>query len=213
MSHFPRADEADKSYSLAQLERFRQVAERARRLGVEVIHMANSAGLLDLPESRFDAVRPGIALYGLPPSAEMASPRVKELQPVLEWASRITYLKEVPAGTGLSYGHTFHTGRPSLIATIPAGYGDGLSRRLSNNLQVLVGGVRCPLVGRVTMDMSLIDVTALRGHVALGDEVVLIGGRGDAVVTADEMAERIGTINYEVVTCLGTRVPRVVVGG
>lgn len=210
MSHFPRADETDKDYSLAQVERFRGVVATARRHGVEVAHLANSAGLLDLPGSRLDAVRPGIALYGLRPSAEIANPRVNDLLPVLEWKSRITFLKEVPAGAGLSYGHTFRTARPTLVATIPAGYGDGLSRRLSSNLEVLVGGVRCPLVGRVTMDMSLVDVTALRGRVAPGDEVALIGRQGGEVVSADAMAERLGTINYEVVTCIGARVPRVV---
>jgi alanine racemase len=115
----------------------------------------------------------------------------------------------VPTGTGLSYGHTFHTCQPSLIATIPVGYGDGLSRVLSNNLDLLVGGVRCPLVGRITMDQSLVDVTALRGEVETGDEVVIIGRQGNEEVTADEMADKLDTINYEVVTCIANRVPRV----
>jgi alanine racemase len=211
MSHFPRADQTDKTYSRAQIERFRGVVDAARAHGVAVCHMANSAAILDLPEARFDAVRPGIAVYGLAPSNEIANPRVRDLQPVLEWKTRITFLKEVPAGTGLSYGHTFRTERPSLIATIPAGYGDGLARRLSNGLEVLVGGRRCPEVGRITMDMSLVDVTALRGRVALGDEVVLIGRQGAEEVTADELAARLDTINYEIVTRIGARVPRVAV--
>lgn len=212
MSHFPRADEADKAYSLEQIERFRGVAEAARGYGIEVRHMANSAAILDLPGSHFDAVRPGIALYGLRPSWEIANPRVAEFKPVLEWKSRITFLKEVPAGTGLSYGHAFYTQRPSLIATVPIGYGDGLSRNLSNGLDILIGGRRCPQVGRITMDMSLVDVTALRGEVGLGDEAVVIGRQGGEEITADELAGKLGTINYEIVTCIARRVPRVAVG-
>jgi alanine racemase len=128
---------------------------------------------------------------------------------VLEWKSRIVFLKDVPAGTGLSYGHAFHTRRPSQIATVPVGYGDGLSRNLSNNVDLLVRGARCPQVGRITMDMSLIDVTALEGTVELGDEVVIIGRQGTAAIEADELAAKLGTINYEVVTAISQRVPRV----
>lgn len=212
MSHFPRADEADKSFSREQIERFRQIIKATEGYGIEIRHLANSAGILDLPDSYFDAARPGIAIYGLRPSWHIANPRVHELKPVLEWKTRIVFLKEVPAGTGLSYGHAFQTRRPSLIATIPVGYGDGLSRLLSNKLEVLVRGVRCPQVGRVTMDMSVIDVTALRGQVALGDEVMIIGRQGREEVTADELAQKLDTINYEVVTCISHRVPRVAVG-
>lgn len=213
MTHFPRADEADKTQSLLQIENFRRCIEATRRFGIEVRHMANSAAIFDLPDSYCDAVRPGIALYGLLPSEEIINPRVRELKPVLEWKTRISFLKEVPAGTGLSYGHTFHTTRPSLIATVPVGYGDGLSRRFSNNLELLVRGVRCPQVGRVTMDQSLVDVTALRGGVALGDEVVMIGHQGDTEITADELGEKLGTINYEIVTGIAERVPRVAIRG
>jgi len=212
MSHFPCADEADKGgLSRAQLERFRELITASAASGIEVHHMANSAAIFDLPASHLDAARPGIAIYGLRPSCEIANPRVHELRPVLEWKSRITFLKEVPAGTGISYGHTFHTRRPSLIATIPVGYGDGLHRNLSNNCEMLVHGVRCPQVGRITMDQSLLDVTALRGQVALGDEVVIIGRQGSEEVTADELADKLGTINYEVVTAIAQRVPRIVV--
>ncbi len=210
MSHFPCADESDKTLSLAGLEQFREVMAASRDYGIEVCHMANSAAIFDLPEAGFDAVRPGIAIYGLRPSPEIVNPRVAELRPVLEWKTRITFLKEVPAGTGLSYGHRFHTKRESLIATLPVGYGDGLSRVLSNNLEVLVHGVRCPQVGCITMDQSLVDVTRLRGTVALDDEVVLIGRQGEEEVTADELAVKLGTINYEIVTRIAQRVPRVV---
>jgi alanine racemase len=209
MSHFPCADKADKTLSLLQIEQFHDLAEAISTCGIEVRHLANSAAILDLPDSYFDAARPGIAIYGLRPSGEIANPCVNELKPVLEWKTKVTFLKEVPAGTGLSYGHTFHTSQPSLIATVPVGYGDGLSRNLSNNLDLLVGGVRCPLVGRITMDQSLVDVTSLRGKVEAGDEVVIIGRQGNEEVTADELADRLGTINYEVVSSIANRVPRV----
>jgi alanine racemase len=212
MSHFPRADEPDKSYSLEQIARFHQVIEATHGRSIEVRHMANSAAILDLPGSHFDAARPGIALYGLRPSAGIANPCVRELKPVLEWKTQITFLKEVPAGVGLSYGHAFRTSRPSLIATVPIGYGDGLQRNLSNKLEVLVHGVRCPQVGRITMDMSLIDVTLLHDQAALGDEVVIVGRQGNEEVTADELAGKLGTINYEIVTGISHRVPRVVAG-
>lgn len=211
MSHFPRAEEADKTYSLEQIERFRCVIGATKAYGIEVRHIANSAAILDLPDSYFDAARPGIAMYGLRPSRQIANPRVYELKPVLEWKTRITFLKEVPAGTGLSYGHAFHTTRPSLIATVPVGYAEGLDRRLSNNIELLVRGVRCPQAGRITMDMSLIDVTALRGQVTLGDEVVIIGRQGAEEITADELAEKLGTINYEIVSTISQRVTRVAV--
>jgi alanine racemase len=213
MSHLPRADEADKSFSLAQIEVFRRVREATRERGVEVYHLANSAGILDLPGSHFDAARPGIATYGLAPSATIASPRVRELRPVLEWRTRVTFLKEVRAGTGLSYGHTFRTSRASLVATLPVGYGDGLRRSLSNRGEVLVHGTRCPQVGTITMDQSLVDVTALRGRVAVGDEAVLIGRQGAEELSADELAAKLGTISYEIVTAIAERVPRVVLEG
>lgn len=212
MSHFPRADEADKGYSLEQIERFREVIEMTAGHGIEVRHMANSAAILDLPGSHFDAARPGIAIYGLQPSAEIRNPIVRQLRPVLEWKSRITFIKEVPAGTGLSYGHAFHTESDSLIATLPIGYGDGLSRRLSGKMDVLVHGRRCPQVGRITMDQSLIDVTRLHGQVRTGDEVVLIGRQGEEEITADELARTLGTINYEIVTAIAARVHRVTTG-
>jgi alanine racemase len=173
--------------------------------------MANSAALFDIPASHFEAVRPGIALYGLRPSSTIANPFANRLKPVLQWKTQITFLKEVPAGVGLSYGHAIHTENPSVIATVPVGYGDGLQRNLSNRLEVLVRGARCPQIGRITMDMSLIDVTTLRGRVMLGDEVVIIGRQGTEEITADEMAAKLGTINYEIVTSISHRVPRLAV--
>jgi alanine racemase len=208
MSHFPRADETDPSYSIAQLARFRRVVEMTQGYGIKTYHMANSAAVFAFPDSHFDAVRCGIALYGLQPSATFVHPAARELKPVLELKTQIIFLKEVAARVGLSYGHAFHTRRPSLIATLPIGYGDGLSRNLSGRVDVLVRGVRCPQVGRITMDMILIDVTALRGQIELGDEAVLIGRQGTNQITADELALKLGTINYEIVTAISHRVPR-----
>jgi alanine racemase len=213
MSHFPRADEADKRFAREQIAAFAALRSAARGASDLVFHMANSAAVFDLPDSHFDAVRAGVALYGLAPSAEIANPRVHELAPVLEWTTRITFLKEVAAGTGLSYGHAFATARPSLIATLPVGYGDGLRRNLSNQMEVLIGGVRCPQVGRITMDQTLVDVSALRGRVALGDPVVLLGRQGSQAIGAGEWAGRLGTIAYEIVTAVTPRVPRVPVRG
>ena len=203
MSHFPKADEADKRFSLHQIRRFQEIVDVTKEHGVEVFHMANSAAILDLPGSYFDACRPGIAIYGLSPSSEIVSERVKELQPVLEWKTRVTFLKEVPSGTGLSYKHTYHTTRPSLIATVPVGYADGLSRSLSNRIDLLVGGVRCPQVGLITMDMALVDVTRLRSRVNLGDEVVIIGGQGAEEISADELAEKLGEVDPILRTKIG----------
>ncbi|GLI34856.1 alanine racemase [Desulforhabdus amnigena] len=209
MSHFPMADEEDKSFAVRQIDLFRQVKEASRGYGISVYHFANSAAIFDLPDAYFDAARPGISIYGLKPSLSMLNPRVKELKPVLEWKSRITFLKEVPAGTGLSYGHTFHTQTPSLIATIPLGYGDGMSRLLSNKLQFLIHGIRCPQVGRICMDQCLVDVTALRGRVEPGNEAVIVGKQGNDEITVDDLAQTLGTINYEIVTNIAKRVPRI----
>ena len=213
MSHFPCADETNKALSLEQIELFKRIKEMTREYGIGVYHMANSAAILDLPGSYFDAVRPGIAIYGLPPSKEILNPRVHELKPVLEWKTKITFLKEVPAHTGLSYGHAFHTQHLSLVATVPVGYGDGLNRNLTNNMEMLIHGQRCPQIGRITMDQSLLDVSHLRGKVKLGDEVTIIGQQGQEKITADELAIKLGTINYEVVTRIAQRVHHVVVGG
>ncbi len=211
MSHFPRSDEEDKTFSLEQIDVFRQVIERTRRYGISFYHIANSAAIFDLPDAHFDAARPGISIYGLKPSLNMLNPRVNELKPLLELKSRITFLKEVPPGTGLSYGHIYHTDKTTLITTIPLGYGHGLSRLLSNKMDLLVHGRRCPQVGRICMDQCLADVTVLRGRVKVGDEVVIIGKQGREEVTADELAQKLETINYEIVTNIAHRVPRIAV--
>jgi len=209
MSHFPRADEADPTYSLEQINTFKEVIGLSRKKGISLFHMANSAAIFHLPESHFDLTRPGISIYGLQPSQETLNPRTKELKPVLRWETRIVHLKKVPPGQGLSYGHSYVTPEESLIATIPLGYGDGLLRGLSNNMEVLVQGQRCPQVGRICMDQCLIDVTSLGSRVKPGDSVVIIGSQGNQEITAEELAQRGNTINYEIVTQIAERIPRI----
>ena len=210
-SHFPKADETDKAFSRHQIDLFQTVRDAAGAFAVPYFHMANSAGIFDLPEAHFNAVRPGIAIYGLKPSADIVNEQVNELKPVLTLKTRITFLKDVAAGTGLSYGHRYVAPGRSHIATIPLGYGDGLSRGLSNRLEVLIQGQRCHQVGRICMDQCLVDVTPLKGQVALGDEVVVIGNQGNEAIRADELAAKIDTINYEIVTQLADRLPRIAV--
>ena len=211
MSHFPKADETDKRFSYQQIEQFNRLKQKTSSYGIDFYHLANSAAVFDLPQSYFDVARPGISIYGLMPSQTMKNSRVNDLRPILTWKSQINFLKEVPEGTGLSYGHDYITGIPSLIGTVPVGYGDGLSRVLSSRMDMLVHGIRCRQVGRICMDQCLIDVTPLRGKVQIGDEVIIIGRWGNEEVTTDELAKKMGTINYEMVTGIAARVSRIAV--
>jgi alanine racemase len=171
-----------------------------------VFHMANSAAIMEIPDSHFDMVRPGIILYGLYPSDEVDR-SIINLKPMLSLKSHIVHLKTVGPGFRVSYGSTFITGRETVIATVPAGYADGISRLLSSNGYMLVKGKRAPIVGRVCMDLTMIDVTGI-GGVSIHDEVVIIGKQGNEEISADELAARTGTINYEIVTSLAPRVPK-----
>ena len=206
-SHFATSDERDKSFAHLQLQRFNDVLTKIKKLGIEIphIHMANSGAILDLPDSYFTMVRPGIMLYGCYPSEHMKD-RLK-LEPVMSVKTRIMHLKRMDKGRPISYGRTYYTQRPSLIATIPMGYADGLNRHLSNRGQLLIGGKRCPIVGTVCMDLTMVDVTEL-DEVKFGDEAVIIGRQGNEEITADEVAELLGTISYEVLCGISARVRR-----
>jgi alanine racemase len=202
-THFPSADENVVGSKL-ELEAFLRIAKQLN-LGVP-LHAANSAALLNLPEAILDAARPGLLLYGISPTRHPAA----DVRPVLTFKARVAFVKNVEAGRKISYGQTFQAKRPMKIATIAAGYGDGFIRNLSNAAQVLIDGQRCPVVGRVTMDQIMVDVTALP-NVDCGDEAVFIGRQREAEVTASEMANWAGTIAWEVL-CGFTktaRVPRV----
>jgi alanine racemase len=207
-SHFSQAESVEGHDTRLQLAVFKGVIERLRsqHFAPELVHLANSAATITLPEAHFDMVRPGIMLYGVYPSPEMAN--VITLRPALAWKTTILQLKKVPAGTSISYGKTFTTRRESLIATIPVGYADGYPRLLSNRGEVLVGGRRAPIVGRVCMDLTMIDVTDIRNP-KQGDEVVLLGRQNGAEISADELAAWANTISYEILTSISARVPRI----
>jgi alanine racemase len=208
-THFAVSDEADKRYTRQQLQIFREFIQgiEARGLTAGIRHAANSGAIIDMPESHLDMVRAGISVYGLYPSRQVAMKKI-DLRPALTLKARITHVKRVPAGTRISYGGTWQASRPTTIATVPVGYGDGYSRSLSNRGQMLVHGRCAPIVGRVCMDLTMIDV----GHiddVRMEDEVVLIGRQGDEAISADDVAAQLDTINYEVVTAIMSRVPRI----
>jgi alanine racemase len=209
MTHFADADLGDKQFASHQMERFEKLLKTldADGIPVPVRHAANSAAVLDFSRALFTMVRPGLMLYGYNPLEKGAAARAG-LRPVLSLVTRIAFLKKVPAGVPISYGRTFVTRRESIIATLPIGYADGYSRGLSNNAEVLVRGVRAPVVGRVCMDMCMIDVTDVPG-VHEGDDVLLIGSQGNERITADEIAAKTGTIAYEVLCGISSRVPRI----
>ena len=202
LSHFASADEGDKSFSNKQLERFRRILGQAQNVGLKprYAHIANSAGVIDLPDSYLQLVRPGLMLYGAPPSQQLHHPI--PLLPVMTLKTRVLQLKEVPAGSPIGYGCTYTTTRPSLIATLPVGYDDGYDRLLSNKGEVLVRNRRAPVVGRISMCLTTVDVTDIPG-VQQDDEVVLLGRQGDEEITADDIAAKISTINYEIFCNLG----------
>jgi alanine racemase len=205
-SHFSCADENDKEYSLVQLRRFKDTlgALEAAGISVPIRHMANSAGVLDLPEAYFDMVRPGIMIYGLYPSSEVS--HSVALSPAMSFVTRVCQIKEVPSGTAIGYGATYVTKVKTVVATMPAGYADGYRRLLSNKAEVIIKGTRVPLLGRVAMDMCMLDVTSIP-DVRPGDEITLFGEG----LPVEEIASVVGTINYEIVTGIGKRVPRVYV--
>ena len=213
-THFAVADEPDRDdFTAGQLAAFRAVVDELATGGVRpaLLHAANSAGAIAHPAARLDLVRCGISLYGHAPSEELAEARVPvldELRPAMAVKARVSYVKEVGPGEGISYGLRYTTRSRTVIATVPLGYADGVPRRLAAcGGEVLVGGCRCPIAGTVTMDQITVDCGP-GATVAIGDEVVLIGRQGDAEVTAWEWASRTGTIPYEILCGISQRVPR-----
>ncbi|MBT4364368.1 MAG: alanine racemase [Desulfobacteraceae bacterium] len=208
-THFATADSNDKKYAKKQMELFSDFIDTLSKAGIEipVKHAANSAAVIDMPESHLDMVRTGISLYGLYPSNEVNKNRIS-LLPAMEFKSKIVHLKSVPEGFKVSYGASYETEKATNIATIPVGYADGYNRLLSSKGQMIICGKKAPVIGRVCMDLTMLDV----GHIpdaALEDEVVIFGKQGDISITADEVASSLKTINYEVVSTITERVPRI----
>lgn len=206
-THFASA-ESDEPTTLAQLERFLLAAERVRAAGIapRLLHAANSAATIRFPKAHLDLVRPGAAIYGL-----AAGPGLAEgLRPAMTLRSRVSFVKRLEAGEGVSYGHRYRLERDGWLATVPVGYADGYPRALSNRAEVLIRGRRHRVAGTVTMDQLLVDCGD--EPVEPGDEVVLLGAQGTERITAEELAEHAGTIGYEIVAAISARVPREHVG-
>jgi len=203
-SHFSSADEKDKTFSKRQLQLFEQAIYEIQLAGMELPkkHMANSAAVLDIPESYYDMVRPGIMIYGLYPSEEVS--RSIELEPAMILKTKVSAVKMVPGGIPIGYGRTFITKGKTVVATLHVGYGDGYKRLLSNRGEVLIRGCRAPIIGRVCMDMCMVDISDVEG-VQPGDEVILFGED----ITTEEVAASADTIVNELVCTVGKRVPRV----
>lgn len=206
MSHFSEADLSDGSYAMTQLERFRDIRNQlVARIGRPITaHIANSAAVMTFEAAHLDAVRPGLMLYGYSPLMRSIAP---ELVPAMTVKARILAIRTVPAGTPISYGRTFVTRRASRIGVLGIGYADGFNRLFSNNAHVIVKGQKAPVIGRVCMDLTMIDLTETHG-VDENDEAIIIGKQGGHVITADDLAGKAGTISYEVLTSLGSRARR-----
>ncbi len=209
-THFASADEKDRSYTLMQFERFMGICSELNRIGVyiPVKHAANSAGIIEYPEMHLNMVRPGIILYGMYPSDEVDKSKI-DLKPAMTLKANVILIKEVEKNTPISYGRIFTTGRESKVVTIPIGYADGYTRLLTGKGKVLINGEAAPLVGKICMDQCMADVTDFENEVSVGDEVVLFGKQGESEIRIEDIARSIGTINYEIVSIIGKRIPRV----
>ena len=208
-THFSTADEIDKTYTKEQFEKIKNFNKRLLEEGIKIPlkHASNSGAIIDMPETFMDSVRAGIILYGYYPSDEVKKDNLK-LKPVLTLKTKVSHVKELDEGMYISYGRTFKTERKSIIATLPIGYADGYSRLLSGKAKVIINGKFAKVVGRICMDQCMIDVTDI-GEVKVGDEVILLGSDGKLKFDADDFAEAMGTINYEVLCMIKQRIPRV----
>jgi alanine racemase len=205
-THFARADETDPAPTLEQHARFQQVLEQLAAAGITpgIVHAANSAAAIRFPDTWHDAIRTGIAIYGLMPSDECPLP--EGFKPALSWKSQLVLVKMLEPGRGVSYGHTYHTTQRERIGTVPVGYADGYRRTRTN--EVLIAGKRCPVIGRVTMDQIMVDLEPVP-EAETGMEAVLIGNQGRESITAEHLGDRWDTINYEVTSGIAQRVIRI----
>lgn len=212
-THFSNADEEDKSYAHNQIKKFNsfinEIEKREVNLGVK--HISNSASIIDIEDAHYNAIRPGIILYGYYPSNYINKDKLK-LMPALSLKCQVIHVKELPKGEYIGYGRKFRTERDSVIATLPIGYADGYIRGLYGKAQVIINGKLAPVVGKICMDQCMVDVTDI-GPVKVGDEVILLGEENGIKNNADDMAEMLDTINYEILCMIGRRVPRVYIEG
>lgn len=210
-THFAEADKANKEFTRQQIKSFNSFVDRLEKVGIHipVKHMANSAAIMDLPETQGNMVRAGIIIYGLYPSNQVHKENLP-LLPAMRLKTRISHLKRLPPDRSVSYGRTYFTRQDTVVATVPVGYADGYSRFFSNRAWAGLHGHRIPLIGTVCMDQCMFDVTGIEG-VKPGDEVILFGRPQDGI-TADDLADLIGTINYEIVCSIAARIPRIYVG-
>ncbi|KHD37734.1 alanine racemase [Clostridium acetobutylicum] len=208
-SHFSTSDETNKEYTYAQLKKFDWFYNELKKknIKINIRHIGNSAAIMELPETHFEATRPGIILYGYYPSNEVDKNKLN-LKPIMTLKTNVVHIKKMMPGEYVSYGRKFKCERESIIATLPVGYADGYTRMLSGKAKVIINGNYAPVIGRICMDQCMIDITDLPS-VQVGDEVVIMGESDDKKFTADDMAEIIGTINYEVICMISKRVPRV----
>ncbi|MDD4571160.1 MAG: alanine racemase [Clostridia bacterium] len=207
-THFSTADYKDKTWTLGQKKIFDGFCEAIENKGyhIPIKHAANSAAMIDMPETHYNMVRPGLAIYGSYPSQEV-NHDIIDIIPALSVKARVSYVKKVPAGTPISYGRNYITSEPRIIASLPLGYADGYSRSLSKGGEVLLRGKRVPIVGNICMDQLMVDVTEL-GFVDIGEKAVIIGKNGNENITIEEIAEKTHTINHEVICLLSERLPR-----
>jgi len=207
-THFAVADELDKSFTEKQYEKFINLCNKLeeKNVVIPIKHVSNSAAIIDLPEMNLDMVRAGIMMYGLYPSDEVQKSHV-DLKQVLSLKAKISHVKDVSEKVGVSYGLKFVTEKASQIATLPLGYADGFTRMLSGKAEVLVKGAKVPVVGRICMDQCMIDTSGL--NASMGEEVILMGSDGYNNISIDDVAQKLETINYEIVCMIGKRVPRV----
>ena len=208
-SHLAAADMLDKTYTKMQVEKFDGFVKKLSETGVEapVKHLYNSAGIADL-EKKYDMVRQGIILYGLKPSDEVEFNNIDAPKPVMSMKTRVVQVKTLPAGESISYGCTYTTEKETIVATLCAGYADGVTRVLSNNGEVLIRGKRAKIIGRVCMDQFMVDVTDIP-QVEAGDTATIFGTDGDETISVDEIAKKANTINYEIICNINSRVTRV----
>ncbi len=208
LSHLARADEEDKKFSYNQLQKFNSALEKIKNAGFKLplLHIANSAAVIDLKETSLDLVRPGIMLYGLLPSNDLN--KEADLKALLSFKTKVVQLRKLPAASTVSYGSTYKTEKDEKLAVLPIGYKDGYPRLLSNKGEVLIKGKRAPIRGRVCMGQTIVSVDHI-ADVEIGDEVVLIGKQGGEEISAAEIADLTGTINYEIVCNLSERLEKV----